>query len=108
MESGLGFHLLEDPKVFISWLTPADRQLLNRPISKVLNSKRSAKTRFLRNIRRAHRRFLSERLERQHTIRHFFDPSVPNPAPIHGPALVKMDPARIEYNEVRRAVDFHQ
>jgi hypothetical protein len=60
----------------------ADRQLLNRPISKVLNFKRSTKATFLHGIRRAHRRFLSERLERQYTIRHFFDPSVPNPAPI--------------------------
>ena len=58
----------------------ADRQLLNRPISKVLKFKRSAKTKFLRGIRRAHRRFLAERLERQYTIRHFFDPSVPTPA----------------------------
>ena len=41
----------------------ADRQLLNRPISKVLNFKRSAKTKFLRGIRRAQRRFLAERLE---------------------------------------------
>ena len=58
----------------------ADRQLLNRPISKVLKFKRSAKTKFLRGIRRAHRRFLAERLERQYTIRHFFDPSVPTTA----------------------------
>ena len=57
-----------------------DRQLLNRPISKVLKSKRAHKTKFLRGIRRAHRRFLAERLERQYTIRHFFDPSVPTPA----------------------------
>jgi hypothetical protein len=46
----------------------ADRQLLNRPISKVLNSKRSAKTRFLRGIVRcAHCRFLAECLEWQYT-----------------------------------------
>ena len=57
-------------------LFAADRQLLNRPISKVLKSKRAHKTKFLRNIRRAHRRFLAERLNRQYTIRHFFDPSV--------------------------------
>ena len=61
-------------------LLAADRQLLNRPISKVLKSKRTHKTKFLRSIRRAHRRFLAERLERQYTIRHFFDPSVPTPA----------------------------
>jgi hypothetical protein len=60
----------------------ADRQLLNRPISKVLNFKRSAKTKFLRGIRRAHRHFITERLQRQYTLRHFFDPSVPIPAPI--------------------------
>jgi hypothetical protein len=60
----------------------ADRQLLNRPISKVLKSKHSVKTKFLRGIRRAHRRFLAERLERQYTICHFFDPSVPTPEPI--------------------------
>ena len=29
---------------------------------------------------RARRRFLAERLNRQYTIRHFFDPSVPTPA----------------------------
>ena len=58
----------------------ADRQLLNRPISKVLKSKRTHKTKFLCSIRRAHRRFLAERLSRQYTIRHFFDPSVPTPA----------------------------
>jgi hypothetical protein len=49
----------------------ADCQLLNHPISKVLNFKCSAKT-----------KFLAERLEWQYTIRHFFDPSVPTPAPI--------------------------
>jgi len=58
----------------------ADRQLLNRPISKVLKSKRTHKANLLHGIRRAHRRFLAERLERQYTIRHFFDPSVPTPA----------------------------
>ena len=51
------------------------------------------------------------RISRQYTIRHFFDPSVPTPALIDphlrvsisctleshaGPALVKMDPARVE------------
>ena len=61
-------------------LLAADCQLLNRPISKVLKSKRTHKTKFLRSIRRAHRRFLAERLNRQYTIRHFFDPSVPTPA----------------------------
>ena len=64
----------------------ADRQLLNRPISKVLKFKRTHETKFLRGIRRARRRFLAERLERQYTIRHFFDPSVPTPARI-GPHL---------------------
>jgi hypothetical protein len=58
-------------------LLAADRQLLNRPISKVLKFKRTLKTEFIRSIRRAHRRFLAERLNRQYTIRHFFDPSVP-------------------------------
>ena len=58
----------------------ADRQLRNRPISKVLKFKRTHKTKFIRSIRRAHRRFLAERLNRQYTIRHFFDPSVPTPA----------------------------
>jgi hypothetical protein len=57
-------------------LLAADRQLLNRPISKVLKSKRTHKSKFLRSIRRAHRRFLAERLNQQYTIRHFFDPSV--------------------------------
>ena len=61
-------------------LLAADRQLLNRPISKVLKSKRTHRTKFIRSIRRAHRRFLSERPNRQYTIRHFFDPSVPTPA----------------------------
>jgi hypothetical protein len=49
----------------------ADRQLLNRPISKVLKSKCAYKTKLLR--------FLAERLERQYPIRHFFDPSVTTP-----------------------------
>ena len=53
-------------------LLAADRQLLNR--IKVLKSKRTYKTKFLR--RRAHRRFLAER--RQYC--HFFDPSAPTPA----------------------------
>jgi hypothetical protein len=61
-------------------LLAADRQLLNRPISKVLKSKRTHKTKFLRSIRRAHRRFLAERLGRQYTILNYFDPSVPTPA----------------------------
>ena len=30
-----------------------------------------------RSICRAHRCFLAERFERQYTVRHFFDPSVP-------------------------------
>ena len=62
-------------------LLAADRQLLHKPISKVLKSRRPAKTKFLRGIRRAHRRFIKERLERQYSIRHFFEPSVPSPAP---------------------------
>ena len=89
----------------------ADRQLLNRPISKVLKSRRAHKTKFLHGIRRAHRRFLAERLERQYTIRHFFDPvsshscthwsspscSISCTLKSHaGPAVVKMDPARVE------------
>jgi hypothetical protein len=61
-------------------LLAADRQLLNRPISKVLKSKRTHKIKFLRSICRAHRRFLPERLNRQYPMRHFFGPSVPNPA----------------------------
>ena len=61
-------------------LLAADRQLLNRPISKVLKFKRTHKTKWIRSIRRAHRRFLEERLNRQYTILHFFDPSVPTPA----------------------------
>ena len=56
-------------------LLAVDRQLLNRPISKVLKFKRTHKTRWICSIRRAHRRFLIERLNRQYTIRHFFDPS---------------------------------
>jgi hypothetical protein len=44
----------------------ADRQLLHKPISKVLKSRRSAKTTFLCGIRRAHRRFIKERLEMQY------------------------------------------
>jgi hypothetical protein len=31
-------------------------------------------------MRHAHRRFLAERLDRQYTIRHFFDLSIPTPA----------------------------
>ena len=93
-------------------LLAADCQLLNRPISKVLKSKHTHKTRFLRGIRRAHRRFLAEHINRQYTIRHYFDPSVPTLALIDphlplcsisctlkshaGPALVKMDPARVD------------
>ena len=94
-------------------LLAPDRQLLNRPNSKVLKFKRTHKTSWIRSIRRTHRRFLAERINRQYTtIRHFFDPSVPTP--VHsliltyscsmsctlkshaGPALVKMDPARVE------------
>jgi hypothetical protein len=70
----------------------------------------SHKTKFLRGIRLTHHRFLAERPERQYTIRHFFGPSVPTPALIYphlrvpsctlkshaGPALVKIDPARVE------------
>jgi hypothetical protein len=63
-------------------LLAADRQLLHKPISKVLKSRGHAKTKFLRGIRHAHHRFTKERLQRQYTIRHFFEPSVPNPAPI--------------------------
>jgi hypothetical protein len=63
-------------------LLAADRQLLHKPISKVLKSRRPAKTKFLHGIRRAHRRFIKERLKRQYSIRHFFEPSVPTPAPI--------------------------
>jgi hypothetical protein len=44
-------------------LLAEDHQLLNRPILKVLKSKRTHKTMFLRSIRRVHRRFLAERLE---------------------------------------------
>ena len=43
-------------------LLAADRQLLNRPISNVLKFKRTHKTKFIRSICRAHRRFLAERL----------------------------------------------
>jgi len=43
-------------------LLAANRQLLNRLISKVLKSKRTHKTKFLRSIRRARCRFLAERL----------------------------------------------
>ena len=67
-------------------LLAADRQLLNRTISKVLRFKRTHKTRWIRSIRRAHRRFLAERINRQYTIRHFFDSSVPAPALI-GPHI---------------------
>jgi hypothetical protein len=63
-------------------LLAADRQLLHKPISKVLKSRRFAKTKFLRGIRHAHRRFIKEHLERQYSIHHFFEPSVPTPAPI--------------------------
>jgi hypothetical protein len=63
-------------------LLAADRQLLHKPISKVLKSRRPAKTKFLLGIRRAHRRLIKERLERQYSIRHFFEPSIPTPAPI--------------------------
>ena len=77
-----------DTEIALCYANPQDIlaancQLLNRPISKVLNSKCSAKTRFLRGIRRAHRRCLAERLEWQYyTLCHSFDPSVPTPAPI--------------------------
>lgn len=75
-----------DAKIALCYANPqdllaADRQLLHKPISKVLKSRRPAKTKFLRGIRRAHRRFIKERLERQYSIRHFFEPSVPSPAP---------------------------
>ena len=69
-------------------LLAADRQLLHKPISKVLKSRRPAKTKFLRGIRRAHRRFIKERLERQYSIRHFLEPSVSTPAPIDPPLRV--------------------
>jgi hypothetical protein len=61
-------------------LLAADRQLLNRPISKVIKFKRTHKTKFIHSIRGAHRRFPLERINLQYTIRHFFDPSVPTPA----------------------------
>ena len=61
-------------------LLAADRQLLNRPISKVLKFKRTHKTSWIHSVPRARRLFLAERLNRQYTIRHFFDPSVPTPA----------------------------
>ena len=60
-------------------LLAANRQLLHRRISKVLRSRRSTKTKWICSIRRAHRRFLAERTNRQHTMRHFFDRSVPPP-----------------------------
>jgi hypothetical protein len=63
-------------------LLAADRQLLHKPISKVLKSRRPAKTKFLHGIRRAHRRFIKECHERQYSIRHFFELSVPTPEPI--------------------------
>ena len=61
-------------------LLAADRQLLNRTISKVLKSKRTHKTKFIRSIRRARRGFLAECINRQYTICHFFNPSDPTPA----------------------------
>ena len=63
-------------------LLAANRQLLHRRISKVLRSRRSIKTKWIRNIRRAHRSFLTESTNRQHTLRHFFDRTVPSPGPI--------------------------
>jgi hypothetical protein len=48
-------------------LLAANRQILHRPISKVLRSRRSTKTKWIRSIRRAHRRFLADRTNRQHT-----------------------------------------
>ena len=60
-------------------LLAADRQLLNRPIAKILRFKRLTKTRWICSIHRAHRRFLEECTNRQHTMRHFFDRSVPPP-----------------------------
>jgi hypothetical protein len=45
----------------------------------------SCHTQFLRGIRRAHRRFIKERLERQYSICHFFEPSVPSPVPTDPP-----------------------
>jgi hypothetical protein len=41
-------------------LLAADRQLLHKSISKVLKSRRPAKTKFLRGIRSAHRRFFKD------------------------------------------------
>jgi hypothetical protein len=58
-------------------LLAAARQLLHHPISQVLRSRRATKTKWIRSIRRAHRRLLEDRTNRQHTIRHFFDRSVP-------------------------------
>ena len=55
-------------------------KILCRTNLQVLKSKRTHTTKFLRGIRRAHRRIITERLQRQYTLRHFFDPSVPTPA----------------------------
>jgi hypothetical protein len=77
----------------------ADRQLLNRPISKVLKLKRTHKTKWIRSIGRAHRRFLAERLNQQYTIHHFFDPSVPTTAlfdpHIRAPLAVLQNPTPV-------------
>ena len=59
-------------------LLAGDRQLLHRPILHVLRSRRATKTKWIRSIRRAHRRLLKDRTNR-HTMRHFFDRSVPPP-----------------------------
>jgi hypothetical protein len=58
-------------------LLAADHQLLHGPISQVLRSRRATKTKWIRSIRRAHRRLLEDRTNRQHTICHFFDRPVP-------------------------------
>jgi hypothetical protein len=58
-------------------LLAADRQLLHRPISQVLRSRRATKTNWTRSIRRAHRYLLKDRANRQYTMRHFFDRPVP-------------------------------
>jgi len=88
-------------------LLAADRQLLNRPISKVLKFIRTHKTSWVYSIRRAHCRFLTESINRQYTIRHFVNPSVPTSALVdphirppkavlQNSTPVKMDPARVE------------
>ena len=67
-------------------LLAADRQLLHRPISKILRSRRSTKsTKWNRSIDSPSTPY--DRTSRQHTIRHFFDRAVPSPGLIdtHAP-----------------------